>query len=677
MPVNPFYNIENPELIGYEYAWVDYFRNGVCNDGIVGRRVCESWGRCDEAGLSATAGKTDAVLCPPVDFESRIERNTDYLKIADTIVDSVIDTLEGQGIGVYIVDADGIVLRLRCERGTELYLGEVRSDLCERAAGTNCVDFALRYLEAVSVIGAQHYFQHYHKYAGYAAPIRDVGGETLGAIAIFVRLEHMSGYMMPVAATAAKAIENGIDVLRSHAVIERQNSEKQDILDSVTDGIIYIDKNRRISYVNQKFLDFYAGGVGDLRGKKVNNIRMRPRIDALLDEANKHVNLPVKLIGEKKSWRALLNHHPAHSNLEGENEILIFTTTDEVEEMAGAISKEGEPLRTFESIIGSSMELRKCVANAKRAADYGARVILEGESGTGKEVFAQAIHNRSSRCDEAFVAVDCGAIPRELLESEIFGYEDGAFTGALKGGRAGRFEQAHKGTLFLDEIGNLPYDMQAKLLRVLNDSLVTRIGGQKATKVDVHIIAATNRDLRKEIEAGHFREDLYYRLNVVHINIPPLRERREDIPLLVENFIRQNRQRTGIRTVDEDAMRALRGYSWPGNVRQLYNIFERMMIFADGTRITVDMLPKIVFENAEGFARGDMGESSIDDLDTVSARYVNNVYGRFGGNIKRTAEALKISRSTVYRMLRGAGYLPEGGRDNLVKEGLNASRENI
>jgi transcriptional regulator with PAS, ATPase and Fis domain len=670
MSVNPFYNIENPELIGYEYAWVNYFRNGVCNDSIIGQRICESWGRCDEKGLSATAGKTDAALCPQGEFDDRLSQNAIYLRIADTIVDSVVNTLREQRIGVYIVDADGIALRLRCERGEEPYLGGIRSNLREWAAGTNCIDFALRHQEAVSVIGAQHYFQHYHKYAGYAAPILDVDGRRRGAIGIFVRLEHMSDYMKPVAAAAAKAIENGIDVFRSHVVIERQNSEKQDILDSVTDGIIYLDKDRNISYANQRFMDLYTGGDKNLLGKNVEVIKMRPKIGALLDESNRHINLPVKLVGEGKSWRALLNHHPAHSSREGENDILIFTTTDEVVEMAGVLSKEDEPLFTFDSIIGCSNGLKDCIENAKRAADYGARVILEGESGTGKEVFAQAIHNRSRRGDEAFVAVDCGAIPRELLESEIFGYEEGAFTGALKGGRAGRFEQAHQGTLFLDEIGNLPHDMQAKLLRVLQDSLVTRIGGQRAAKVDVQVIAATNRDLYKEIEAGKFREDLYYRLNVVHISIPPLRDRREDIPLLVDDFIRQNRQRTNIRTIDDGAMRALCGYSWPGNVRQLYNILERMMIFADGSCISMDMLPKVIFENADGYGQSDFGGSAIDDLGTVSARYVNNVYGRFGGNIKRTAEALRISRSTVYRMLRGAGYMADGGEKNGAGENL-------
>jgi transcriptional regulator with PAS, ATPase and Fis domain len=316
--------------------------------------------------------------------------------------------------------------------------------------------------------------------------------------------------------------------------------------------------------------------------------------------------------------------------------------------------KRGKALFTFDSIIGNSSGLRECVENAKRAADFGARVILEGESGTGKEVFAQAIHSRSSRRDKAFVAVDCGAIPRELLESEIFGYEDGAFTGALRGGRPGRFEQAHQGVLFLDEIGNLPHDMQAKLLRVLQDSLVMRIGGRRATKADVQVIAATNRDLRKEIEAGNFREDLYYRLNVVHISIPPLRERREDIPLFVADFIERNRGRSRVRGMDADALRALCGYSWPGNVRQLYNVLERTIIFADGKRITVHMLPKVIFEKAGGSVRGVPVDEKIDDLNTVLARHVNNVHRRFGGNVKRTAEALKISRSTVYRVLRRA-----------------------
>jgi transcriptional regulator with PAS, ATPase and Fis domain len=320
--------------------------------------------------------------------------------------------------------------------------------------------------------------------------------------------------------------------------------------------------------------------------------------------------------------------------------------------------KGGGTLFTFDSIIGTSSGLRDCVESAKRAADFGARVILEGESGTGKEVFAQAIHSRSGRRDNAFVAVDCGAIPRELLESEVFGYEDGAFTGALKGGRPGRFEQAHRGVLFLDEIGNLPHDMQAKLLRVLQDSLVMRIGGRRAIKADVQVIAATNRDLKKEVEAGNFREDLYYRLNVVHINIPPLRERPEDIPLLVADFIERNRGRSRVCGIDDDALRVLYGYSWPGNVRQLYNVLERTMIFTDGKRISVNMLPKIVFEKADGpVCGGAPGDERIDDLETVCARHVGDVYRRFDGNIKRTAETLKISRSTVYRMLR-RGRIP-------------------
>jgi transcriptional regulator with PAS, ATPase and Fis domain len=659
MSVNPYYNIENPELIGYEYAWVNYFRNGVCNDGIIGARICESWARCNDAGLSAIAGKTNAMACPASELAARLGRNRKYLEIADTIIDSVVNTLQEKRIGVYIVDEDGFVLRLRREQD-DPYLGDIGMNLRENTAGTNCIDFALRYLDAVSVIGAQHYFQHYHKYAGYAAPVHDVDGRLRGAIGIFVRLEHMSDYMVSVAATAAKAIENGIGVFRSQAVIERQNNEKQEILDSVTDAIIYIDKDRTITYVNRKFMNFCGKGKDGFLGKSVDAINMRPKIKMLLDESNHHVNLPVRLSGEAKSYKCLLNHHPASSGKDSENEILILTATDEVREMAGAISNESEMLFTFDSITGASKEIQTCVANAKKAADYGARVILEGESGTGKEVFAQAIHSRSSRGDEPFVAVDCGAIPRELIESELFGYEEGAFTGALKGGRPGKFEQAHMGTLFLDEIGNLPHDMQAKLLRVLQDSMVTRIGAQGSVRVDVQIIAATNRDLYREIADGNFREDLFYRLSIVHIKLPSLRERKEDIPLLVNQYIKENRHKTSICSIDEDVMRALCNYSWPGNVRQLHNMLERMMIFAEGTRIMAGMLPKTILQNADSFAHEDIADAEIDDLSTVSVRYVNNVYRRFGGNIKRTAEALKISRSTVYRLLRGAGYISDG-----------------
>jgi transcriptional regulator with PAS, ATPase and Fis domain len=200
-------------------------------------------------------------------------------------------------------------------------------------------------------------------------------------------------------------------------------------------------------------------------------------------------------------------------------------------------------------------------------------------------------------------------------------------------------------------------EMQAKLLRILQDGKVTRLGGQKTVKVDVHIIAATNLDLLKEVEVGKFREDLYYRLNIVNIKIPPLRERPEDIPLLVNHFIKNLRGKTGIKEIDADAIDLLSGYSWPGNVRQLHNVIEQIMVFAEGTCIRASMLPNSILQNVGGFRMNEVDLNHIDDLGTVSARYANTIYERLGGNIKRTAEALGVSRSTIYSMLRGAGYL--------------------
>jgi transcriptional regulator with PAS, ATPase and Fis domain len=654
MSVNPFYNIENPELVGYEYAWVEYFRNGICNADITGKKICESWSRCSESGLAPTDGKAVARACSMSKYEKLMKENTKLLEIADAIIDSVVSSLTDKRIGVYITDSEGIVMRFRGERREDSFLGDVRTELREDRSGTNCVDFALRYLEAVSIIGAQHYYQKNHKYAGYAAPIRDVDGRLRGAIGVFVGLEHMNDYMISVVSAAAKAIENGLGVYRSHRIIEQQNDEKQEILDNVTDGIIYLDRSRRITYANKQFLDFIGRGKPGLIGKDVGTINMRPRVTELLDELSNHTNLSVKLIGDDRSYKCLLNHHPVSGS--NDNEILIFTATDEIREMASAIAGEGETMFTFDSIIGVSEPIRDCIDMAKKAADHGARVIIEGESGTGKEMFAQAIHNRSARADGPFVAVDCGAIPRELLESELFGYEEGAFTGAKKGGRRGRFEQAHTGTLFLDEIGNMPMDMQAKLLRVLQGGMVTRLGGQQAVKADVQIIAATNLDLLKEVEVNKFREDLYYRLNIVNIKVPPLRERREDIPLLINHFIESLRGRTGVREIDDEAIGILSNYSWPGNVRQLHNVIEQIMIFAEGSSIKATMLPDSILRKTDSFSADNGGVGDIDDLGTVSVRYACNICERLGGNIKRTAEVLGVSRSTVYRMLRDAGY---------------------
>jgi transcriptional regulator with PAS, ATPase and Fis domain len=251
------------------------------------------------------------------------------------------------------------------------------------------------------------------------------------------------------------------------------------------------------------------------------------------------------------------------------------------------------------------------------------------------------------------VAIDCGAIPRELLESELFGYEEGAFTGARKGGARGKFELANHGTLFLDEVGNLPLEMQAKLLRALQENQVVRIGGDKQIPFDAQVLVATNMDLAEAVEKGTFREDLYYRLAIMQIKVPALRERREDIPLFVERYIRANSRQMSkkITGVDPETMQVLMDYDWPGNVRQLYNVLERMMIMTETEVMTRDALPGELFAGQSSAPYAPDALAYTEPLEEMNRRYVRKVVEKNQGNIKKSAEILGISRATVYRYL--------------------------
>src|SRR5918911_1490243 len=248
--------------------------------------------------------------------------------------------------------------------------------------------------------------------------------------------------------------------------------------------------------------------------------------------------------------------------------------------------------RRYTEIVGRGPRMQELQQVIAKVADAPSTVLIQGESGTGKELVATALHEMSSRRDKPFIKINCAAIPRELVEAELFGFEKGAFTGAVQS-KPGRFELADGGTLFLDEIGEIPIEMQVKLLRAIQESEFERVGGVKTTRVEVRLVAATSRDLTREIAAGRFREDLFYRLNVVPIHLPPLRERREDIPLLVEHFRQKYnaRLRKNVEKIEDDALACLAAYSWPGNIRELENVLERTILFAEGPRIGVKDLP--------------------------------------------------------------------------------------
>lgn len=303
----------------------------------------------------------------------------------------------------------------------------------------------------------------------------------------------------------------------------------------------------------------------------------------------------------------------------------------------------------FENIMGSSDKLKSSMELAKKVAPTDATVLLLGETGTGKEVFAQAIHNGSSRAGKPFVALNCSAFTKDLLESELFGHKAGAFTGAVKD-KKGLMEEAGGGTLFLDEIGEMPVELQSKLLRVLETGEFIKVGDTKAMKVNVRIIAATNRNLSQEVSGGHFREDLYYRLNVFAIELPTLRERKEDIEVLANYYIRFFAAKTAkkIKGLSKEALKLLQKHAWKGNIRELKNVIERAVILESGNELTVDALPY-------DLQNGGANQSSYFELSAMEKGHIQKVLAFAKGNKTEAARLLNIGLTTLYRKMEEYG----------------------
>jgi DNA-binding NtrC family response regulator len=332
-----------------------------------------------------------------------------------------------------------------------------------------------------------------------------------------------------------------------------------------------------------------------------------------------------------------------------------------LEENRAARAREGEKPTRIESIVGASPAMLDVYKMVARVAPTMSTVLVVGESGTGKELVARAIHTHSPRTAGPFVAVNCTALTESLLESELFGHAKGAFTGAVASKR-GIFEEALGGTVFLDEIGDVAAKMQAQLLRVLQEGEIRRVGGSEPIKVDVRVVAATNKELEEEVKAGRFREDLYFRINVVTIRLPPLRERPSDIPLLVDHFLAKYaaRERRADAGVAPAAMALLQRYAWPGNVRELENVIERALALSkDGVILPSDLPPEIAQAGGDGTVAAPATAGGLADdrptLAELERRYIDLILRETGGNKKRAAEILGIDRRTLYRTLEREG----------------------
>jgi PAS domain S-box-containing protein len=650
--LNPYFYAHNAEHLAYENAWVRYLTDDVIPDNATLREeVRASWQRCKAAGMDALSEEPLPLLDPKA-LEQRVHSHKNLLALVAPFLTTLYDTVKASGFRVDFVDPDGYILKSlssdyldQLNLYTNSFEGANRS---EAHAGTNAVGLAIRLKTPVQISGAEHYIQQFHRWSCSAAPVLDKKGNILGVIGMSGHYEQAHKHTLALVTAMAKAIENALEVQEVHAKLKVSNRQLQTIFGGVSDGIVYVVDGVIIE-VNHEMCSYLGAKSTDLIGKPVvDTIHTNPGLARILSAARQdHKIREIVLEGDGRIAKCLIDVKRTYDKGEDNiGEILIFTRVEEVQMMARQIVHSAH--YTFADIVGSSPVLRTTLEMAQKAGMFNSRVLLEGESGTGKEILAQAIHNFSGRKYNSFVAVDCGAIPKELFESELFGYESGAFTGAKPGGKIGLLELADKGTLFLDEIGNMPMEMQKKLLRVLQEGTISRIGSTEKIDVDIRVIAATNVDLQQAVEEGQFRKDLYYRLNVFHIMVPALKERKEDIPLLARHFINKYLPSRRNIWVEDQAMEALKNYDWPGNIRELNNVIERALIMCGGNIITVRDLPLEIQESRNLLYDCDLKGLSLKD---AMKKYLERVLDENGGNISKASKILGVSRSTIYRIL--------------------------
>ncbi len=651
--LNPYFYAYNPELLAFENAWIKFIKNQEINTSVIRPEIYESWQRCYAMGMDSLS-KNKISLIGKESINQKLEKNKTLMSVVTPYMDSIYETIKGSGFRVDFSDSEGYTLRSFCDEDSLKICEKTNSfpgaNRLESVAGTNSIGIALLTGKPIQVAGAEHYLQTFHRWAGASAPIKQEDGKVLGVLSVIGRYELVHFHTLALVSSAAKAIENELYIQKVNEQIEVSNNQLRATLESVTDGVVYLVKDK-IMQINRQMCNFIGRGENDIVGRNVNDvIKTIPDLKEMFNtEHDVYHEGEIVLKGNDRSYKCLFAYRSINGNNGQETgKVLIFTTVEEIEQLAKKIKYKAH--YSFDGIIKQSAAMKNVIEMAEKASRHDSRVLLQGESGTGKEMFAQAIHNNSIRRNGPFIAIDCGTLSKELLESELFGYESGAFTGAKKEGKKGLLELADKGTLFLDEIGNMPAEMQTKLLRVLQEGHLKRVGGITPIYTDVRVIAATNSNLFDALRDGSFREDLYYRLNVFEITIPSLKERKEDIPLLINHFLaKSNLNKRRNYKIDKKAIIALQEYEWPGNVRQLENAIERALIMSGERNIRVEDLPMEISElRNEKHWNGAIGTT----LEEKMKEYIEQVLIKNGHNVTRTAKELNVSRSKVYSVIR-------------------------
>ncbi|MDF2882130.1 MAG: modulated sigma54 specific transcriptional regulator, Fis family [Clostridiaceae bacterium] len=445
----------------------------------------------------------------------------------------------------------------------------------------------------------------------------------------------------------------------------------QEILKMTDDGFIVVDKLGNVTDINEQYCDFLGRKKEDVVGSSILKIISNSKmIDIVSKKYREEGAIHKFLEGEAKesSNDILLVNRSCVFDEQGDTIAGVAQVKFKLQTLDSAqkLMKEYSELQyykeeykkvesnrhSFDIMIGKNKNFIKIKKSAMKFAKTDFPILITGETGTGKEVFAQSIHKNSNRREKTMVSINCAAIPKDLIESELFGYEEGSFTGAKKGGKLGKFELANEGTIFLDEIGDMPYDMQSKLLRVLQENEIEKLGGTKTTKIDVRVIAATRQNLQEMIKQGTFREDLYYRLNVVNIEVSPLRERRDDVVLFANYFLdKLNCKYKSVITISDEALSCLNNYNWPGNIRELENVIKSAFASCEDMTIQLNDLPsKMISCNAD-FNENYSNKKLKNLVNNYEALLIKDALKRNNRNVQDTAEELGIHRSLLYKKM--------------------------
>ncbi len=628
-----------------EQAWEHMALTGTVNDQGLRKLVSDSWSRCLAQGVLPTSD-----LLPRAADASGLARlresNSELLLASQNSWQLLGDILADTESMMLVADAQGVILDA-CgspaimERGKELGV-TVGYEWSETIAGTNAVGTAIATGSPAEVESVEHFRAIAKLWACAAAPVHDFfDGSLLGVIDVTTFGDARHGHSLALAATTAHQIEQTLRSRELARNVQLLHWYQANAARWTAHPHVLLDRKGRVVSSNaraQALLREQGIELGLVRGASLLQIRAGEHVDAAATRLAHGLRAQAfEAYGRGADWSGGL---------------LVLEASSASAAALSAPARRAIVVDHFAAIIGQSTFMTELKRRAARVARGTAPVLILGETGTGKELFAHAIHRSSPRAKGPLIAVNCGLLTRELAASELFGYDGGAFTGALSKGQAGKFEQADGGTLFLDEVGELPLEVQVGLLRVLADNVVVRVGGSQSRQLDLRIIAATNQDLDAAVNAGRFRRDLYYRLKVLELELPPLRNRTEDVAVLARHCLLELEARyaLGIHYLSDELLRRLETAVWPGNVRELRAVLESLYLMGESPILSSADLPP-----AFGRVATAVSAMMVAEPITVAGVERDAILTRLkreGGNRARAARALGISRSTLYRRLR-------------------------